>query len=130
MKLFWRRDMFFLINDSLSKNLNRNYQVILPATKIGKSQYHRANFPNINVDGTMLYCRIIDNNHCQYNLMDMGDFLILPLFRDTSKYGWRILVDSDGSYVSIYYDATNKQIIVYSSYDDAEVGLLALNWKF
>lgn len=118
------------LNDSLSKNLNRNYQVILPAAKIGKSQYHRANFPNINVDGTMLYCRIIDNNHCQYNLMDMGDFLILPLFRDTSKYGWRILVDSDGSYVSIYYDATNKQIIVYSSYDDAEVGLLALNWKF
>lgn len=118
------------INNSLSKNLNRNYQVILPATKIGKSQYHRANFPNINVDGTMLYCRIIDNNHCQYNLMDMGDFLILPLFRDTSKYGWRILVDSDGSYVSIYYDATNKQIIVYSSYDDAEVGLWAFNWKF
>ena len=118
------------INNSLSKNLNRNYQVILPATKIGKSQYHRANFPNINVDGTMLYCRIIDDNHCQYNLMDMGDFLILPLFRDTSKYGWRILVDSDGSYVSIYYDATNKQIIVYSSYDDAEVGLWAFNWKF
>ena len=118
------------INNSLSKNLNRNYQVILPATKIGKSQYHRVNFPNINVDGTMLYCRIIDNNHCQYNLMDMGDFLILPLFRDTSKYGWRILVDSDGSYVSIYYDATNKQIIVYSSYDDAEVGLWAFNWKF
>lgn len=118
------------INNSLSKNLNRNYQVILPATKIGKSQYHRANFPNINVDGTMLYCRIIDNNHCQYNLMDMGDFLLLPLFRDTSKYGWRILVDSDGSYVSIYYDATNKQIIVYSSYDDAEVGLWAFNWKF
>ena len=118
------------INNSLSKNLNRNYQVILPATKITKSQYYRANFPNVNIDGTMLYCRIIDNNHCQYNLMDMGDFITLPLFRDTSKYGWRILVDSDGSYVSIYYDATNKQIIVYSSYDDAEVGLWAFNWKF
>lgn len=124
------KDEITVLNNSLSKNLNRNYQVILPATKIGKSQYHRVNFPNINVDGTMLYCRIIDNNHCQYNLMDMGDFLILPLFRDTSKYGWRILVDSDGSYVSIYYDATNKQIIVYSSYDDAEVGLWTFNWKF
>lgn len=81
------------------------------------------------MDGTMLYCRIIDSKHCQYAVMDTGDFFALPLFRDTSKYGWRILADSDGSYVSIYYDATNKQFIVYSSYD-VEVGLWSLNWKF
>ena len=29
----------------------------------------------------------------------------------------------------LYYDATNKQIVVYSSYD-VEVGLWTLNWKF
>ena len=124
------KDEITVLNNILSKNLNRNYQNILPPTKITKSQYYRADFPNINIDNTMLYCRIIDNEHCQYNLMDMGDFLALPIFKDVSKYGWRILADSDGSYVSIYYDATNKQIIVYSSYDDVEVGLWAFNWKF
>lgn len=118
------------LNSSLSKNLNRNYQNILPPTKITKSQYYIVDLPNINMDGTMLYCRIMDSKHCQYAVMDTGDFFALPLFRDTSKYGWRILADSEGSYVSIYYDATNKQIIVYSSYDDVEVGLWALNWKF
>ena len=110
--------------------MNRNYQVILPATKIAKEHYYRFNFPNINIDGTMLYCRIIDSNHCQYAVMDVGDFLILPLFRDTSKYGWRILTDPDRLYVSIYYDDTNKRINVYSNYDNVEVGLWTLNWKF
>lgn len=118
-----------MINNSLNKGLNRNYQSILPSTKIAKGQYYRANFPNVNIDGVMLYCRVIDSKHCQYAVMDMGDFITLPIFRDTLKYGWRILVDFSGLYVSIYYDSANKQIIVYSSCDDAEVGLWTLNWK-
>ena len=118
------------IINSLNKKLNRNYQNIVPVTRIVKEHYYGFNLPNVNMDGTMLYCRIVDSNHCQYAVMDSGDFFALPVFRDTSKYGWRILTDPDRLYVSIYYDDTNKRINVYSNYDNVEVGLWTLNWKF
>ena len=123
-------DKITAINSTLSKGLNRNYKtVVSPMTSDGPGSYIHSNLPNINMDGTILLCRILDSQHCQYAVMDAGDFFSLPIFRDTSLYGWRIIIDIQNHYVSLYYDAAKNQIAIYSSLANVQVGVWCMNWK-
>ena len=55
------------------------------------------------------------------------DFRNRAIIRDTSKYGYRILTKSDGAYISLYYDNTRDEVILYPSYAVEFVGLWMLH---
>ena len=121
-------DKITAINDSLANGLSNKYISVCAFNNPTVEAYSRAAFRNSDkTTGTLLYFLIWDSEHCQSAIIDTWDFRNRAIIRDTSKYGYRILTKSDGAYISLYYDNTRDEVILYPSYAVEFVGLWMLH---
>ena len=121
-------DKITAINDSLANGLSNKYISVCAFNNPTVKAYSRAAFSNSDkTTGTLLYFLIWDSEHCQSAIIDTWDFRNRAIIRDTSKYGYRILTKSDGAYISLYYDNTRDEVILYPSYAVEFVGLWMLH---
>lgn len=121
-------DKITAINDSLANGLSNKYIPVCAFNNPTVKAYSRATFRNSDkTTGTLLYFLIWDSEHCQSAIIDTWDFRNRAIIRDTSKYGYRILTKSDGAYISLYYDNTRDEVILYPSYAVEFVGLWMLH---
>ena len=121
-------DKITAINDSLANGLSNKYISVCAFNNPTVKAYSRAAFRNSDkTTGTLLYFLIWDLEHCQSAIIDTWDFRNRAIIRDTSKYGYRILTKSDGAYISLYYDNTRDEVILYTSYAVEFVGLWMLH---
>ena len=121
-------DKITAINDSLANGLSNKYISVCAFNNPTVKAYSRAAFRNSDkTTGTLLYFLIWDLEHCQSAIIDTWDFRNRAIIRDTSKYGYRILTKSDGAYISLYYDNTRDEVILYPSYAVEFVGLWMLH---
>ena len=118
----------YVLNDSLANGLSNKYISVCAFNNPTVKAYSRTAFSNSDkTTGTLLYFLIWDSEHCQSAIIDTWDFRNRAIIRDTSKYGYRILTKSDGAYISLYYDNTRDEVILYTSYAVEFVGLWMLH---